>query len=248
MCAEAISGMFISFSLWQILFFSHLYGLSARSSNEKSSSSWEFDLSISRISNHTLVDCSKNAIITFIMPSSGSRSSIQASVSSLLSLSSCYWRLIIVYSISITSSDRLETYPPIQLSRYSQQFERDPRIFYLPYQRKSLYNYGGNSRNAAFKHSTTEWIGFVDDDDELSSEYLTILTEESHLHPDISVVLFRMSCDTCYAEIIPPINYPNLLPGYVGESSLSFSRNLRHNDNRNQLRHPENSFETSWDP
>jgi hypothetical protein len=209
--------MRIIFPLWVILLFSHLYGITAITSNKKLVSPWEYNPSLLRNLNQTLVDCSKNAIITFIMPTSGSRSSIQSSVSSLLSLSSCYWRLIIVYSTSFSSPSELETCPPIQLSRYSQHFEKDPRIFYLPYQRKSLFNYGGNSRNAAFKHATTEWIGFVDDDDELSSDYLTILAEESQAHSKVSVVLFRMSCDACYAKVIPPIPYSALLPGYVGE-------------------------------
>lgn len=210
-------------ALWCILSFTLFYGATvtakgAQSGEKKFVSPWEYDLSHSRNSNQTLNECSKQAIITFIMPTSGDRSSIQSAVSSLLSLSSCYWRLIIVYSTTTASSSpsQLETCPPLQLSRYSEHFEKDPRIFYLPYQRKSLFNYGGNSRNAAFEHSSTEWIGFVDDDDELSSDYLTILTDESRLHSNISVMLFRMSCEACYKTVIPPIPYPALLPGYVG--------------------------------
>lgn len=221
------------FELWRAcsLFFLSLFsGASEHALDKKlapltaTPSPWEYDLTQARSANQTLNECSKNAIITFIMPSSGSRSSIEASVSSLLALSSCHWRLIIVYSTATASPSQLETCPPMQLSRYSQAFERDPRIFYLPYQRKSMFNYGGNSRNAAFKHSTTEWIGFVDDDDQLSPDYLTILAEESRLHANVSVVLFRMSCRSCFQQVIPPVPYPALKPNYAGGLSQERER------------------------
>jgi hypothetical protein len=176
-----------------------------------------YDLQESRQSNHKLVECTNTAKITFIMPSSGSRSSIKTAIRSLQLLNSCEWKLIVVYSTLEALDDQLEIYPPLQMSRFSQGFEDDPRVFYLPAQRPSLFNYGGISRNAAMRHATTEWIAFLDDDDELSSDYLTFLEQESQAHPSISVILFRMSCNTCYAEIIPPVPYPALLPGYVGQ-------------------------------
>lgn len=183
---------------------------------------WEYDLSLSRNTNDTLLICSNNAIITFIMPTSGSRSTILSSITSLRSLNSCYWRLIVVYSSTSSVVDQLQIYPPIQLSRFSMSFENDPRIFYLPFQRKSLFNYGGSSRNAAIRHCQTEWIGFLDDDDEISPDYLMILKEELKYHPNISAILFRMSCENCYANIIPPYPYPSLIPGYSGRESRIF--------------------------
>jgi hypothetical protein len=178
--------------------------------------SWEYDLQTARQSNQQLIECSKSAFVTFIMPSSGSRSSIKTSIQSLIEMTSCEWKLIVVYSTIHDMGDHLEDYPPIQLSRFSQNFEHDPRIFYLPYQRLSLFNYGGSSRNAAMKHVTTEWIAFLDDDDEVSSDYLTVCRRESELHPTVSILLFRMSCETCFAKIIPPFPYPDLVPDYVG--------------------------------
>jgi hypothetical protein len=185
----------------------------------QNSISWQYDLQESRQQNHTLVECSNSAKITFIMPSSGSRSSIKRAIHSLLLLNSCEWQLIVVYSTLQAVDDQLEIYPPIQVSRFSEGFENDPRIFYLPAQRPSLFNYGGISRNAAMRHATTEWVAFLDDDDEVSPDYLTLLERETQAHPSISVILFRMSCHTCYAEIIPPVPYSALLPGYVGPSS-----------------------------
>jgi glycosyltransferase involved in cell wall biosynthesis len=117
--------------------------------------------------------------------------------------------------------DQLQIYPPFQLSRFSQSFENDPRIFYLPYQRLSLFNFGGSSRNAAMKHVTTEWIAYLDDDDEISPDYLSLHRKESQLHPSVSVILFRMACQTCFEKIIPPVPYPALVLNYVGPHNLS---------------------------
>lgn len=121
-----------------------------------------------------------------------------------------------MYSTAIPREDKLEIYPPIQLSRFSQTFENDPHVFYLPFHRKSVFNYGGSSRNAAFKHVTTEWIAFLDDDDRVSRDYLTVLEKEIQEYPNISVVLFRMSCRTCFAPVIPPYPYPALRQNYAG--------------------------------
>jgi hypothetical protein len=187
------------------------------------SAKYEFNLHAARQSNQQLVQCSKSAFVTFIMPSSASRGSITTSIHSLIGMTSCEWRLIVVYStISFMGDDTLEDYPPIQLSRYAQSFENDPRIFYLSYQRLSLFNYGGSSRNAAMKHVTTEWIAFLDDDDEVSSDYLTVCRRESQLHPSVSVILFRMSCASCFATVIPPVPYPALVQNYVGQFFVSF--------------------------
>jgi hypothetical protein len=190
--------------------------------------SWEYDLQTARQSNPHLVNCSSAAFVTFIMPSSGSRSSIKSSIRSLIEMASCEWRLIVVYStIHAMGGDSLESYPPIHLSRYSQGFENDPRIFYLPYQRLSLFNYGGSSRNAAMKYVTTDWIAFLDDDDEVSSDYLTVCRREAELHPAISVMVFRMTCERCYEKILPPFPYPALVPDYVGGfHAFSFSLHL----------------------
>jgi hypothetical protein len=191
------------------------------------SAKYEFDLHAARQSNQKLVQCSKSAFVTFIMPSSASRASITTSIHSLIGMTSCEWRLIVVYStISYMGDDNLEDDPPIQLSRYTQSFENDPRIFYLPYQRLSLFNYGGSSRNAAMRHVTTEWIAFLDDDDEVSSDYLTVCRRESQLHPSVSVILFRMSCASCFATVIPPVPYPALVLNYVGQLFISFPSSL----------------------
>jgi hypothetical protein len=236
------------------------------------SSKWIYQLDLSRQEKTHLVECEMKAQITFIMPSSGSRSTIESSVNSILQQTLCQWKLIIVYSTfqnpnhdlrveknwkeeeegeeeeedEEDKKDKegkkekrvnphphgLEIYPPIQLSRYSQSFESDPRIFYLPFPRQSLFNYGGSSRNIAMKYITTDWVAYLDDDDEISEDYLTIFQNETLSHPKISVILFRMSCQTCFVQVIPPVPYPALIPNYVGlfcfhlTPSLSLSHSL----------------------
>jgi len=61
----------------------------------------------------------------------------------------------------------------------------------------------------------TEWIGFLDDDDTLSSDYITKLKEETSLN-NIEVCIFRM----CYSNgyILPSISDKNIIRGRVGIS------------------------------
>jgi glycosyltransferase involved in cell wall biosynthesis len=167
-----------------------------------------------RDSNATLVSCSKNAQITFLMPTSGTRSSIQGAIGSLLAMKTCEWRLIVVYSTTAAVKDHLEDFPSLQLGRFSQSFENDPRIFYLPYQRLSSFNFGGSSRNAAMKHVTTEWISFLDDDDALSADFLTVFRNDTHSYRFISVILYRLARG---GGIIPPAAPFEFQVGNVGK-------------------------------
>jgi GT2 family glycosyltransferase len=71
------------------------------------------------------------------------------------------------------------------------------------------------------KHATTEWIAFLDDDDEVSSDYLTVFRNETESYPSISVILFRMVNQ--WGRLYPPIGPAQLVIGAVGEHPLTSS-------------------------
>ena len=70
-------------------------------------------------------------------------------------------------------------------------------------------------RNSAIKLSTTEWVGFVDDDDTITIDYVANLKKEL-LVSNYDCVIFRMqynsNCGNQKGTILPPIgnnNFPD---------------------------------------
>lgn len=129
--------------------------------------------------------------ITFIIPTIG-RTSLKNTIQSLLSQTNPQWRAIIVFD-GIPCNLDISTL--------------DPRIQVLESEKKGKeINSAGNVRNYGIRHATTEWIGFVDDDDILSTRYVDTFLQEiinfetdvlifrmynknpSHLHPDIFIL------------------------------------------------------------
>jgi len=63
---------------------------------------------------------------------------------------------------------------------------------------------------------TNSWIGFVDDDDTISPDYITKFKEELNLKPELGVIVFRMVQNQ--NTVLPPINATDLIRGKVGIS------------------------------
>jgi len=53
-------------------------------------------------------------------------------------------------------------------------------------------NCAGEVRNKGIKEATTEWIAFVDDDDQVTQDYMYRLQQEIVTHPKAEVIVFRM--------------------------------------------------------
>ena len=109
-----------------------------------------------------------DGLITFIIPSLG-RPSLKRTLDSLIAQTSPKWKAIVVF-------DGIG--PNIN--------SPDPRIQIMTTSKKG---HAGFVRNEGIKVATTEWIGFVDDDDVLTPEYVeTFLKEKEHYE----AIIFRM--------------------------------------------------------
>ena len=117
--------------------------------------------------------------ITFIIPSIN-RESITRSVNSLINQTNPNWKCIIIY-------DGVD----------GKSFD-DPRIETIKIEKT-----GGNSphhgmsglvRNEGLKLCNTEWIGFLDDDDTLHSEYVDKLFSKYSEH---DFIIWRMVSPNC---------------------------------------------------
>lgn len=143
--------------------------------------------------------------ITFIIPSLG-RPTLQLTLNSLIMQTDPNWKAIVVFDgilPNITNSD--------------------PRIEMISVSKKGL---AGLVRNEGIRIATTEWIGFVDDDDVLTSDYVEHFNREKK---DVDAIIFRMKTPT--NRIIPPLEHRDFHQNYVGISfcmrtSLSKQENL----------------------
>ena len=143
--------------------------------------------------------------ITFIIPSLG-RPTLQLTLNSLKMQTDNNWKAIVVFdgvSPNISNSD--------------------PRVEFISIPKKGS---AGLVRNEGIRMATTEWVGFVDDDDVLTSDYVEHFNREKQ---NMDVVIFRMK--TPKNIIHPPIDHTDFHQNYVGISfcmrtSLSKQENL----------------------
>jgi hypothetical protein len=101
-------------------------------------------------------------------------------------------------------------------------------------------NSAGAVRNFAFDKVETEWTAFVDDDDTLSPHYVAWLSEESKLHPETEVFIFRMLI-AHGGLTIPFFEHKNFYPAFVGISFAVRTRIVKEEGIR-FLPHPGEDF------
>jgi glycosyltransferase involved in cell wall biosynthesis len=109
--------------------------------------------------------------IDFIIPTKG-RKTLGRSIESILSQTIQDFRVLVVF-------DGVDIDEPI----------KDNRVIYL---KAPLTKSPGLTRNFAFSHVNSKWIGFLDDDDVLYEKYIEELKKEDVLNPTLAFVLFRM--------------------------------------------------------
>jgi glycosyltransferase involved in cell wall biosynthesis len=155
-------------------------------------------------------------MITFIIPTIG-RSTLLATLSSLYAQTDGRWRAIIIFdgvpSSTVFSQDLLDS-------------GLDRRVQVLEIGKSGLHiNSAGLVRNAGIRGCLTEWIGFVDDDDTLSSRYVETFYSEIESYPEVDVLLFRMYVEKpsylnpdCF--ILPELNTADF---YWRKTGISFA-------------------------
>jgi glycosyltransferase involved in cell wall biosynthesis len=145
----------------------------------------------------------KNIFITFIIPTIG-RNSLLDSIESLINQDYSNWEAIIVFDGVKNNFDI-----------------NDKRITLVEIEKKignlEKKNSAGNVRNFGFKYvKNSEWIGFLDDDDYLSNNYISNLKEEIKINNNIEVCIFRMGYENKF--ILPTANDRNIIRNKVGIS------------------------------
>lgn len=149
---------------------------------------------------------SNEIFITFIIPTIG-RSTLINSIDSLLNQTDNNWNAIIVF-------DGLKQNIEIN----------DNRIKIIEINKCGIKNSAGYVRNEGIKLCNNSiWIGFLDDDDTLSKDYIEKLKEEININNNIDVCIFRMGYENGY--ILPTLYDKNIIRNKVG-ISFAIKKNI----------------------
>ena len=149
--------------------------------------------------------------ITFIIPSIG-RKTLSRTIKSLENQTLGNWKAIIVFdgvksTISVT----------------------DKRISIIEISKKGIgVNSAGNVRNVALEQVDTKWVGFVDDDDTLSEDYVECLYKNTNLFKDVNTFIFRMFYEN--GRILPRFEDDNF---YMDNVGISFAVKTNFYKNKN---------------
>jgi glycosyltransferase involved in cell wall biosynthesis len=147
-------------------------------------------------------------IITFIIPTLG-RDTLLNSILSLYNLNNINWKAIIIFD------------------GVKNKFEiNDPRIKIIEikkYGKEDKKNSAGLVRNIGFQYVETKWIGFLDDDDYLSPNYIDYLLTEIENFPNIDACIFRMGYEN--GTILPSKLDKNIIRNKVG-ISFAIKKNI----------------------
>lgn len=149
-------------------------------------------------------------MISFVIPSIG-RNTLKYSLQSLINQTESDWKCVVGFD---GKSDN-EIDKSILIC--------DNRIKYVYFSEKqgkiSHHGNAGMVRNSIIQHldDSTEWIGFLDDDDTLSKFYIEILNLEMK-KGEFDCFVFRMRYDKNNVKVIPPFGMNHLQQNYVGIS------------------------------
>ena len=137
--------------------------------------------------------------ITFIIPSVG-RDTLPRTLQSLQNLSIPYWKAIVIF----------DGISPVHTIK-------DDRIVYTTIEKVGISNHAGEVRNHGIEMADTTWIGFVDDDDTITPDYLEEFYKiVDQKNPD--VIIFRMIYWFTPITIVPKIGTNIIKCGDVGIS------------------------------
>jgi glycosyltransferase involved in cell wall biosynthesis len=138
-------------------------------------------------------------LITFIIPTIG-RDTLSNTLDCLINQSNPNWKAIVIFD-GITST--------IQ--------NTDPRIRIIESEKLGQgHNSAGLVRNYGITFADTEWVAFVDDDDNLSKRYVDIFIEESSAYTKADIIIFRMEASPDL--ILPSLSTEDFYHTYVGIS------------------------------
>ena len=136
--------------------------------------------------------------ITFIIPTIG-RDTLVNTIASLEQQTNDKWKAIIIF-------DGIE----------SNITNDNPKIKIITIEKSGKdANSAGNVRNKGIPYVTTEWVGFIDDDDVISNDYVDTFYKE--IEYKVDVIIFRMIYEDNY--VLPPLETDNF---YINQVGISF--------------------------
>lgn len=149
--------------------------------------------------------------ITFIIPTIN-RPSLIYTLTSLLIQTRKEWKAIVLFDGCVPTDPTLL------------QILQDERFLWSSIEKTGTtgnahHGTAGNVRNHGLSLVTTPWVGFVDDDDRITSNYIELVLKEISSTPTADIVLFRMIDKN---TIIPPIEMNRIVKDHVG---ISFACN-----------------------
>ena len=149
-------------------------------------------------------------MINFIVPSIG-RPTLKSTLQSLINQTNPNWECWVGFDG--LSKNQVEDTLLINDSRIHYLFSVDK------VGEKKHHGNAGLVRNWIISNinNNYEWIGFVDDDDTLSSDYIERLIQNIN-YTDFDCCVFRMRYDAENIKIIPPLNMVEIRQNYVGIS------------------------------
>ena len=158
----------------------------------------------------------EHTYITFIIPTIG-RKTLNRTLESLISLKNKYWKAVVVMD-------------GIDVDKIN-----DSRIVYTKINKKGEKNYGGMVRNYALQYPyTSDWIGFLDDDDTISENYIDYLIEECNNN---DVIIFRMAYEN--GTILPGFFDKKITMNRIG---ISFAMSKKIASNHYFQNHPKEDY------
>jgi glycosyltransferase involved in cell wall biosynthesis len=139
-----------------------------------------------------------NSLITFIIPSIN-RESLENTIRSLEEQKYEKWCGIIIFD---------NCYPSENIKKI---LDNDLRFLYISIKKRgctyidneNIKGFSGDVRNIGMSLIKTDWIAFIDDDDTISKDYLTIFLQEIKTDKLVDCIIFRMVLDN---KIIPSSN------------------------------------------
>lgn len=120
------------------------------------------------------VQSQEHPFVTFIIPSIG-RPTLVNALRSLMNNNNPLWCAIVVF-------DGIDIPLPILNSK----------IISKPIKKIGFKNCAGRVRNLGIKDVKTDWVAFLDDDDQVTPDYVERLEYEISNHSNADVILFRM--------------------------------------------------------
>jgi hypothetical protein len=145
------------------------------------------------------------AIISFIIPSTLRRATLNRTIESLQKQSRSNWEAIVGVDLAISNLTEKQVAPA------SLSFKQDRRVRYVPItsgstDRGGWGNGAGEVRNQMIRnHATAKWVAFVDDDDTLSPDYIEHWETGCQHDQSADVIIFRMESKS--KRILPPLDH-----------------------------------------